>query len=158
MFCRLSRQHHVPREENWRHRRWYRRTNTAAIAGTWKFEPADENAMVKVQDSDHLSFGYWLSKTPAKVPVGFGVWYAGSKAVAADMDIQELDEKVTYTGAAAGKYVIQSDVPNFAHAGYFTASAELEADFTAEAGTYGMVEGTISGFKDGEYTRWVIWS
>ena len=124
----------------------------AAISGTWTFEPADENAMVKVQDSDHLSFGYWLSKNSAGDPVGFGVWYAGSKDVAAEMDIQELDEKVTYTGAAAGKYVIQSDVPNLAHAGYFTASAELEADFTAEAGTVGMVEGTISGFKDGEYT------
>ena len=62
---------------------------------------------------------------------------------------------MTYTGAAAGKYVIKADVPNLAFAGYFTANAELVADFTDEAETVdspGKVKGTISKFTDGDFT------
>ena len=121
---------------------------TAAIDGDWTFEPADENAMVKVQDSDYLSFGYWLSKDTAGGPVRFAVWYDGSAGVAAATDIDELDEKVVYTGAAAGKYVVQSDVPNTAHAGYFTADAALTATFSSTSGVDDTVTGTISGFMD----------
>ncbi len=127
----------------------------AAVPGsTWKFEPTNEAAMVTVADNDYLSFGYWLSKNKGD-PVGFGVWYEGSADVAETGEIDTLDEKVTYTGAAAGKYVIKDDVPNLAHAGYFTAIAELTADFTVEAETDdspGKVKGTISSFKDGDDT------
>ena len=128
-------------------------TDPAILGSMWSFKPTDEAAMVKVADSDHLSFGYWLSKNTAGNPVGFGVWYEGSADVATSGEIDTLDEKVTYTGAAAGKYVVKSDVPNAAHAGYFTASATLTADFTDEAHATdepGTVKGTISSFKDGD--------
>ena len=122
---------------------------------TWTFTPADEAAMIKVADSDYLSFGYWLSKNKANDPVGFAVWYTGSvpavgvSAETAENDINQLDEKVTYTGAAAGKYVIKDDVANTASAGYFTASAELTADFTATPNP-GTIKGTISSFTAGD--------
>ena len=93
------------------------------------FVPTDEAAIIKVQDTDHLSFGYWLSTKGG--PVGFGVWYEGNANVAqVEADITTLDEKVTYTGAAAGKYATKDDIDNTASAGYFTASAKLTADFT----------------------------
>ena len=128
-------------------------TVPAILGSMWSFKPTDEAAMVKVADSDHLSFGYWLSKNTDGDPVGFGVWYEGKAPVATSGEIDTLDDKVTYTGAAAGKYVVKSDVPNAAHAGYFTASATLTADFTDEAHAAdepGTVKGTISSFKDGD--------
>ena len=124
----------------------------AAILGDgWSFKPADEAAMVKVADPDYLSFGYWLSKDKTtKLPNGFAVWYGGKSGVAASADIDTLDEKVTYTGVAGGKFVTQSTVPNTAQAGYFTADAVIVADFTLEADEPGTVEGTISDFKEGD--------
>ena len=119
---------------------------------TWKFKPTDEAAMVAVQDDSYLYFGYWLSKSKT-APEDFAVWYGASntkRAVASDPEITALDEKVEYTGNAAGKYVIRDDVENTAEAGYFTAKAVLTADFTALAGEDGRLEGKISGFTAGD--------
>ena len=125
------------------------------LIGTWTFKPTEEAAMVKVPDVDFLTYGFWLSKTTADGPVGFGVWYDGSaKTIASIMEINELDEKVTYTGSAAGKYVTKDEVLNTAQAGYFTADAVLTADFTDDDSTDNDIadtlKGTISGFKDGD--------
>ena len=120
---------------------------------TWKFKPTDEAAMVAVQDDSYLFFGYWLSKSKIG-PEDFQVWYGGwgtkSPVVATQALLTALDEKVTYTGAAAGKYVTKDVVANTAEAGYFTASAELTADFTDLAPDSGKLSGTISGFKAGD--------
>ena len=136
------------------------------LATTWTFTPTDKNAVVKVTDQDYLSFGYWLSKKEGE-PTGFKVWYGGSSDVAATAALVTLNEKVTYTGAAAGKYVIKNDLHNTAQAGYFTADAKLTADFRASIApvpldllddlastdTYvGKLSGSISGFKDGDST------
>ena len=69
--------------------------------------------------------------------------------------------QVTYNGAAAGKYVTKNDIANKAKPGYFTATAELTADFRGAAitglvagadGGTATLEGTISEFKDGDST------
>ena len=138
-------------------------------AGLWSFEATDEAATVKKLDTDYLAFGYWLAKNPNGTPVGFSVYYGGAEvAVAAAADVLTLDEKVTYNGAAAGKYVIKDDLDNTARPGYFTAAAEFSADLRnaitgiedttvgntqidTVAGTVaGMLTGTISDFKDGD--------
>ena len=101
-------------------------------AGTWEFKPTDKAATVKVVDTDHLSFGYWLSKSSTGLPTNFRVWYGGGgskSAVARETALDTLDEKVTYEGAAGGKYVVKDDIENTATPGYFTATAELTADF-----------------------------
>ena len=124
----------------------------ALITGTWIFEPTAEDAMVKLQDLDYLMFGYWLSKDKTG-PKQFQVWYGGGgdkSVVGATADITALDEKVTYNGAAAGKYVTKDDVDNTATAGYFTATAVLTADFSVLAGDPGKLTGTISDFKEGD--------
>ena len=124
----------------------------AAIAGTWVFEPTAEDAMVKLQDLDYLMFGYWLSKDKTG-PKQFQVWYGGGgdkSVVNSALNITALDEKVTYNGAAAGKYVTKDDVDNTAKAGYFTATAVLTADFSVLAGDPGKLTGTISDFKEGD--------
>ena len=133
-----------------------RRSNGSIISlpGTWAFTPTDPEARVTVQDADYLAFGYWLSKDSDGDPVGFAVWYGGKggkRSVAVDTDYNLLDEKVTFKGAAAGKYVTKDDLAKDAQAGYFTATAELEADLTDATrmgGTYsdGSLKGTISGF------------
>ena len=108
--------------------------------------------MVKLQDSNYLMFGYWLSKDKAG-PQQFHVWYGGGgdkSVVGETADITALDEKVTYNGAAAGKYVTKDDVDNTAKAGYFTATAVLTADFSVLAGDPGKLTGTISDFKEGD--------
>ena len=108
--------------------------------------------MVKLQDNNYLMFGYWLSKDKTG-PKQFQVWYGGGgdkSVVGATADITALDEKVTYNGAAAGKYVTKDDVDNTATAGYFTATAVLTADFTFLAGDPGKLTGTISDFKEGD--------
>ena len=124
---------------------------------TWKFKPTADaaEATVAVVDTSYLLFGYWLSKHKDDGPQEFAVWYgAGTPAkstVATAGQITALDEKVEYTGVAAGKYVTKVDVENTAEAGYFTATAVLTADFTARAGTApGTLEGTISDFNTGE--------
>ena len=139
-----------------------RRSNGSFIAGslpagTWEFKADDKDATVKVADTDHLSFGYWLSKSSAGIPTNFRVWYGGSKDVAASAAVTALDEAVTYTGAAAGKYVVKDDIANTATPGYFTATTELMADFrasqiptTAGADNVAIVSGTISEFMDGD--------
>ena len=130
---------------------------TPIISDSWSFEPADEAATIKVADSDYLAFGYWLSKDKVTGPERFAVWYDGNAAIAPEADLNDIDEKVTYTGVAGGKYVVKSDVPNDATAGYFTATASITADFTAEgtdtttvATNTGSIKGTISGFADGD--------
>ena len=141
-----------------------RRSNGSVIGddipGTWTFKVADKAATVKVADSDYLAFGYWLVKSSTGEPLDFSVFYGGggSKTAVAELtEIMLLDEEVTYTGAAAGKYVTKDDIANTAQPGYFTATAELKADFRADALTgldsgegVGTLKGSISGFKDGE--------
>ena len=132
-----------------------RRTDGSIIsmAGTWTFEPTDDEARVPVQDSDYLAFGYWLSKGPAG-PSGFEVWYSGSKPVVGIDDsvaYDALDEKVTYSGVAGGKYVTKDELAATAAAGYFTATAELTATFKDGEDTEdstNTLTGTISGFTD----------
>lgn len=155
------------------------RKSNGAIAtrptGVWSFTATDKGATVKAADSDYLTFGYWLSKDDTGTPQLFRVWYNGhgsKSATASAAALLALDEKVTYTGAAAGKYVTKNDIANTASAGYFTADAELTAEFrdsvsdvesaavgdvsididgTSTAGTVaGTLKGTISGFKDGD--------
>ena len=130
------------------------RMTIAEITGAeWTFEVTDEEATVKTPDTAYLLFGYWLSKTKDG-PEQFQVWYGagGTKSAvgATAATIIGLDETVTYHGVAAGKYVTKDDVANTAQAGYFTATAELEADFTVRAGDHGKLEGTISDFKEGD--------
>ena len=129
-----------------------------APGGTWEFTATDKDAMVKIADSDYLSFGYWLSKNSTGVPQEFRVMYSGSKSVAAA--VATLDESVTYKGVAGGKYVKKDDVDNTATAGYFTATAELTADFREEniglnrgnltEEGHGKLTGSISAFKEGD--------
>ena len=62
-----------------------------------------------------------------------------------------LDEKATYSGVAGGKYVTKDELAATAEAGYFTATAELTADFSAEddnGDNIPTLTGTISGFTD----------
>ena len=125
-------------------------------AGTWEFKPTDKAATVKVVDTDHLSFGYWLSKSSTGLPTNFRVWYGGGgskSAVAAETALDTLDEEVTYEGKAGGKYVVKDDIENTATPGYFTATAELKADFrasqiptTAGDDNVAKLSGSISDF------------
>ena len=125
---------------------------TAYRRVTWIFQPTAEDAMVKLQDGDYLMFGYWLSKDKTG-PKQFQVWYGGGGTksdVGTTEAVAALDEKVTYNGAAAGKYVTKDDVANTAKAGYFTATAVLTADFSVLADDPGELTGTISDFKEGD--------
>ena len=116
--------------------------------GAWTFTPnAGEKAYR--EDSEVLSFGWWKS-TPAKSTgaYSFRAFHSGAAYAdaASDGSAPGADEgalitgSATYTGNAAGRYVVGDD------AGGFTANALLTAKF-GNAREIGSIEGSITGFQ-----------
>ena len=108
--------------------------------GNWQFTP-DDGAMVQVPDQDWLVFGAWAT-TPDDAANGqhrIGVFYDGMNVY--NRDLSSLTGKATYKGGAAGYYVDGTD------AGFFTAMAELTADFGA-ADAPGTLTGRIDNFRN----------
>ena len=128
-----------------------------AIAGTWTFEPTDEDAMVagvKV-DAHYLRFGTWGKYTDMAAINTF------AEAVGAtSTDLTSLEGEATYNGAAIGTFVKKLASPGGdqmpAYYGAFNATAMLTAKFAGgdiPANDQNMISGSITGFMDerGEY-------
>ena len=113
-----------------------------AGGGGWKFVP-DEGATVADPDTQYSYFGWWLRATGGRFFVG--VFDGGEGGDAQDfVDLPQLQGTATYSGPAAGKFVIDPQIGR-ALAGEFTADAELEVDFGDDS-ALGTVTGTVDGF------------
>ena len=118
-----------------------------AGGGGWKFVPA-EGAMVAKPDTEYRYFGWWL-RMAADDGYAVGIFHGGVGGDAQDFaSLPQLQGTATYSGPAAGKFVIDSRIGP-AEAGEFTASAMLEVDF-GDNSALGTVTGTVDGFMVNE--------
>ena len=126
-----------------------------ALAGGagWKFVPA-QDATVAKPDTRYSYFGWWLRDAGDGFFVG--VFDGGEGGDAQDFaDLPQLQGTATYSGPAAGKFVIDSRIGP-AEAGEFTADAELEVDFGDDS-SLGTVTGTVDGFMvNGDAMAWSV--
>ena len=121
--------------------------------------------MYVVPDSDYMHFGYWMESTEQsdgsyKHEIKTFSGNDGSDAPAYGADFGMLMGKATYSGAAAGRYVLKSDfdtdaTPGVESDGEFVASADLMAQFGNGDGTVALADqwsimGEILNFMDGD--------
>ena len=115
-----------------------------AAGDTWIFTP-NEGAKAYHEDAEHVNFGWWMRvPTKATGTYQFDTHYGGSSAyvapTAGDGVAAGVAGDATYSGNAAGRYVVADDT------GEFTADAKLTAKFGgATATTVGSFVGSISG-------------
>ncbi|MCY4502249.1 MAG: hypothetical protein OXE57_11885 [Alphaproteobacteria bacterium] len=131
-----------------------KKKGTIAAGGAWSFK-STSGATVMVQDRDWMAYGAWLTHPDNRTGGhhAFGLVATGSDQFGVDdratggatpadnLSVEALTGKATYEGNALGIYV------SGAHAGMFSADAELTADFAA-ADAMGTVTGTIDTFTD----------
>ena len=117
------------------------------LTGNWSFDPND-NVMAQKADDEYAHFGWWwrIDDTGGYHVDVFHGHEGGKDIVKADFD--PLTGSATYTGPAAGKHVINPQLPGEeVKGGHFTATATLKADFEAPgAADPGRISGTINGF------------
>ena len=131
------------------------------LIGTWVFVH-DSGAMVTIEDSAYLYFGWWLRKDDGDPTAASA--FTGKVGLIGDLDDDDTEDvltlnaittgSATYTGKAAGKFAISHPI-NGGDAGHFTADATLTAKFGAAAGA--GVTGTINNFMaNGEPVPWSV--
>ena len=119
--------------------------------GTWTFVP-ELNATAWRQDTEFMSFGWWMHEPNAQTGVYRFRYYADGNVpyvTPTTGNTNLASGSATYTGRAAGKYVVQEIDDTGVidgEAGMFTAAASLTATFT-NSGSAGNISGIINGFQ-----------
>ena len=130
---------------------------TYGTANAWAFTP-NTGEMAYHEDSEYVTFGWWM-REPAKSTgaYSFAAFYSGSDYVVSGSNMgAEVEGAATYTGNAAGRYVMGNE------AGAFTASASLSANFGGPAAdaamNVGSISGSITGFQGdaGGMSGWMV--
>ena len=128
--------------------------------GAWTFN-VDSGQTVEVADGNYAYFGWWL-RIDAAGAWDVDVFHGSSTLVAVTVPVGTTG-KATYNGSAAGKAVINPQLPGEnLDGGAFTADATLTADFQARDSLTGnsesgMISGTIDNFMiDGEAREWSV--
>ena len=92
-------------------------------------------------------FGWWAEQTVAHAdpapPTNIWAFRAKHGGTHAVTDLSAATGSATYRGPAAGRYAVYEPDTGESGIGSFTASATLQADFTANT-----VSGTITGFSN----------
>ena len=119
-------------------------TYTPATGQSWTFTP-ELRATAWQRDADFISFGWWLQEpASANGTYTFQYYADGSSAFAAPTAISA--GTATYSGRAAGQYVVQEQGDGGVTGGtasQFTAAATLTANFSAAANS---ISGSIHDF------------
>ena len=149
------------------------RLDSLAGGGMWTFTPndVDEDADPHMiaggrTDDDYLAFGYWLRGTTVRgdTTYGIGTFATGSMPFAdtqAQVAVAALLGSATYSGQAAGMFVMKTDFdgdnlgPQPTSAGKFTAEATLTANFggptvdgtVMNSSTDFTISGTVDNFQ-----------
>ena len=132
------------------------KTSTGISLSTdWVFAHV-ANAMVSVDDSAYLYFGWWLTKDKNDKPTAASAFHGERGDVEGGgtlVDVTTITGSATYSGQAAGKFAI-SDPVDGGDAGHFTADASLSAKFS---GAGAGVAGTIDNFMaNGQSVPWSV--
>ena len=135
--------------------------------GTWTFTP-ELNSLAYQGDGTFMSFGWWL-RTPNNPDGAYAFeYYADGTAYAPTQDAANASTPprgtATYSGRAAGRYVIQTVEAagvTGGMSGEFTAAATLTANFSAQdaqGAAAPTVEGSITGFQGemGAMSGWEV--
>lgn len=127
------------------------------LGGAWKFQH-DPKATVVVQDTDYMTFGYWMQKPNKANAAGDYAGYMVSTFATGTPfpsgSINALMGTVKYKGLATGLYSTRTfeggDIASAAH-GSFMADAMLTADFGEDDTINGTtLGGKIDNFRGGE--------
>ena len=117
-----------------------------ASEGAWTFTP-EVNATAWRGDSEFMSFGWWLQE-PLNQNGTYTFKYYVDGTPYTSTDAGTPTGTATYTGRAAGKYVVQETDDTGVidgMAGQFVAAASLTANFSAAPNP--TIEGSISDFQ-----------
>jgi hypothetical protein len=147
-----------------------------SITGTWTFTPtvamggmlSDVMVPGVESDQDYLYFGYWVQATgDDDNPYGISTFASGSQPFTGDdtnfdpTDISVLMGSAEYNGSATGMFVKKTDdVPS--HAGQFSASATLTANFGANmenminVNDAYTISGTVHTFEGDGVGDWTV--
>ena len=135
--------------------------------GEWNFKP-DEGADIYTDDTDYITFGWWLDKGEDGKPDYVRLI---TDAEGEDLAMRTntntngnaIRGSATYEGAAAGIYAMASTAGDMYEGGHFTATATIEVDFdvdllaTDEPNTNDRdgiaLSGTIDNFMTGDTPR-----
>ena len=134
------------------------------LEGTWTFTPDNVELgmtghMVQgvVEDTDFLTFGYWVQKNEEDdLEIGVGTFASGLALSDAYVTaLANLEGTADYEGKAVGKFVMKTLAPDGAatisDGGTFTADANLTARFGGNDLSFNeqfTVIGTIDGFRN----------
>ena len=138
-------------------------------ANAWVFTP-DEGAAIYTDDTDYLTFGWWLSKgadgKPDDLTLITSAMGVGTLRTETSTAGATLRGSANYKGGAAGKYAMASTTADMYEGGHFTADATLMVDFDADndAATAGndragiALSGMIDNFMTGATARpgWMV--
>ena len=137
-------------------------TGAYTSADVWTFVP-EVGATAWLGDREFMSFGWWLQEPLSANGTYTFQYYADGIAYAAPAAAANAPEgTATYTGRAAGKYVVQTLEDSGVTGGIvgqFTAAASLNVNFdalNAAQATAPTIEGTINGFQ-GEHSEVAGW-
>ena len=124
------------------------------FSNLWRFVPSSGTVGVRVDDSEHMWFGWWARQTveheegnPEVVhPTddwAFEMGHGGNAVTT----FTGATGTATYQGQAARRYAVFEPATGESGHGSFTASARLEANF-GDATAEGTISGTIAGFSN----------
>ena len=139
----------------------------AGTGATWTFKPNNlatgvTGHMVQgvVNDTDYLTFGYWVQKDvdEDETTIGVSTFASGTPLIGAEYTLAAmalLEGTADYEGKAVGKFVLKTLTPQgvgtVTDGGTFTADANLKAYFGGNAISFNdkfSISGTIDGFRN----------
>ena len=132
------------------------------LSGGWSFEP-DSGTVAVTPDAEYIYFGWWTRETSDEIDI-FPLPSGGAVGEGAMVNLishtttafERLTGIATYSGGAAGMYVIYDQFGSNSEYGTFTAKVAIEADFRTDA-IVGIASGMIDDFIiDGERKNWTV--
>ena len=141
------------------------RGEISTLGGTWTFTPNNLQTGVTghmvqgaVNDTDYLTFGYWVQEDDEDGEIGVGTFVDGTRLNTTYASaLVNLEGTAEYEGKAGGKFVrktLASDgAATIVDGGVFTADANLTARFGGDDISLNdkfTVVGTVDNFQDGD--------
>ena len=128
-------------------------TADANVGTVWSFQPDDPSALASVADTSYVSVGWSLiANTDGTYEydafaTSTGMEHTDETDGTTNVVGTNLTGSASYTGGAAGKYSLLDEIEDTAHGGHWTATAELTANFDADA------DGDATNNLDGDGDR-----
>jgi hypothetical protein len=121
---------------------------TFEVSANLQFK-ANANQSVPVQDSEFMTFGYWVTAPDEGTGAAHHYMVGTFAAPVVPVHITDpMSGSASYEGSAAGVYAEKAHSGNTARSGSFTADAQLTADFDDATSDNAHISGTIDNFME----------